>query len=278
MVMKLSAPAKVNLSLRILGKRADGYHNLRSLMAPLSLCDYIQLEIDGGRDGFSFTCSDPTVPCDATNLAMIAAREFCVSAGIRLGGYIHLEKIIPHGAGLGGGSSDAAAVIRGLNALIGSRLATDELESIAARVGSDVPFFIQERSAWITGRGEHVEPCTLPQQFYIVLIKPPFAISTAWAYSMLGGEKQRNAVPICEYGGVEWTNDLEGAIFPKYILLPALMRWLGNQPETRVCRMSGSGSTIFGVCDSKHDSEALAARASACFGETFRILPVQTIG
>ena len=276
--MKLSAPAKVNLSLRVLGKRADGYHDLESLMAPLSICDTVEINLEPGADNFSLTCSDLTVPGDASNLALVAAREFAAVTGVSPGGHIHLEKRIPHGAGLGGGSSNAAAVIRGLNTLTDLRLPWKKLEEIAARVGSDVPFFIRGGAAWVRGRGERIDPCDLPQQFFLVLIKPPFGVSTAWAYSAWENAKHCENPPLATtFGGVHWMNDLEASVFRKFLLLPVLVQWLNEQPETRIARMSGSGSTVFAVCPTSADAESLGSRAAAYLGGTFQIFIASTI-
>jgi 4-diphosphocytidyl-2-C-methyl-D-erythritol kinase len=276
--MKLFAPAKVNLSLRVLGKRADGYHALESLMAPVSLCDKITIEITPGATSFDLTCSDPTIPCDASNLAIIAARIFCEETGRSLGGKIHIEKHIPHGAGLGGGSSDAATVLLALNDLAQTKLDAPELERIAARVGSDVPFFICGTAAWITGRGEHVAPHVLPQEFHLVLIKPPFGVSTAWAFSAWSKQTTQNVSAAATFGGVNWTNDLEIPVFEKFLLLPVLCEWLSNQSGVKVTRMSGSGSTIFAVCESGAAADAIAALAKNHLGDSFKILALKTLG
>jgi 4-diphosphocytidyl-2-C-methyl-D-erythritol kinase len=276
--MKLSAPAKVNLSLRVLRKRTDGYHDVESLMAPLSLCDTVEIDLHPGAENFSLTCSDLTLPSDASNLAIIAAREFSSATGVPVGGQIYLDKVIPHGAGLGGGSSDAAAVIRGLNVLTGLHLCSEKLEEIAAGVGSDVPFFIRGGAAWVRGRGERIEPCELPRQFFLVLIKPPFGVSTAWAYAAWANSKNGVDTPLSTvFGGVQWMNDLEVPVFRKFLLLPVLNQWLNEQPETCIARMAGSGSTVFAACSTLADAESLSVRATAYLGKTFKIFTASTI-
>ncbi len=277
-LMKLFAPAKVNLSLRILGKRADGYHDLRSLMSPISTADQIDLECDSGTPDFTVTCSDPEIPCDDTNLVAVAAREFSRATGIPVGGRIHIEKKIPHGAGLGGGSSDAAAVIVGLNQFTAANLSSAKLEEIAATVGSDVAFFIRGSAAWISGRGEHVEPCALSRKFFLVMIKPPFGVSTAWAYRAWVDQVAETAHggETTSFGGVDWVNDLEVPVFRKFILLPALRAWLLQQMETRVALMSGSGSTMFAVCESIADAETLRSRTFEYLGDCFQVWIAET--
>jgi len=276
--MKLFAPAKVNLSLRVLGKRADGYHALESLMAPVSLYDEITMDIHPGTSGFDLTCSDPTIPCDASNLALVAVRIFCEETGVSIGGKIHIDKNIPHGAGLGGGSSDAATVLLALEQHAGTNLDVTELERIAARIGSDVPFFVRGGAAWITGRGEHVVPHVLPQDYNLVLIKPPFAVSTAWAFAAWSKQSPRSESAVTRYGDLDWINDLETPVFEKFILLPILCEWLRDQPGVKVARMSGSGSTVFGVCESPRDSDYLVSSARGYLADTFQIIAVKTAG
>lgn len=273
-MMKRIAPAKVNLSLRILGKRDDGYHALRSLMVPLALADEITVVLTPGARAFSLTCSDASLPTDGSNLALRAAREFCASTGASLGGTIHIEKRIPHGAGLGGGSSDAAAVLRALATHTGFS-DPDALESIAARIGSDVPFFIRCRPAEITGRGENVRSVPWERDLHLVLVKPPFAVSTPWAYA--AWSQFRPHGESVELDGVEFANDLEPAVCEKFILLEVLRDWLTAQPTVRVARMSGSGSTMFAVTDGAADADALAASAREFFGPTFFIHASHTI-
>lgn len=276
-VMKLSAPAKVNISLRILGKRPDGYHALESLMTPISLHDEIEVSLIPGRHDFQISCTDPEIPCDSTNLAHVATCKFSEACGMPLGGAIHIQKQIPHGAGLGGGSSDAASVLIALNQLTNHALPLADLERIAAQVGSDVPFFIHQSAAWVRGRGECVEPCVLPGAFDLVLIKPPFPVSTAWAYSAWAKQSPHGNAANISFGGVDWTNDLESPVFEKFILLPVLCDWLQDQPGVHVARMSGSGSTVFAVCDSPSGATSLARSARDHWGKTFEIHAVQTL-
>lgn len=266
--MKLRAPAKVNLSLRVLGRRPDGFHDLDSLMAPISLADEVTVETRIGQ-GVKVSCDQPDIPSDDSNLAAIAARQFHARTGIRFQADIHIAKKIPAGAGLGGGSSDAAAVLVALDSVFETQLGTAGLEEIAAKVGSDVPFFIRRGCARVRGRGEIVTPASLPAPLHLALVKPPFEVSTAWAYQRLAESKGlhgADAAPEC-VSGVEFVNDLERPVFEKFLLLPVIKQWLREQPGCRAALMSGSGSTVFGICDSAASASAISESAHDTFGE-----------
>src|SRR6478752_10373323 len=139
--MQVIAPAKINLSLRVLGRRSDGFHEIETLIAPISLCDEIKIERRSGKQKIAFRCDDPSVPKGEDNIVVRAANAFFEETKITCGVSIVLKKTIPHGAGLGGGSSDAASTLLGLNQLYGAPLAPERLTSLAAEIGSDVPFF-----------------------------------------------------------------------------------------------------------------------------------------
>ena len=265
--MKLRAPAKVNLSLRILGKRPDGFHDLESLVAPISLADEISIATGIGQ-GVRVQCDDPAVPQDDSNLAAVAARQFHSHTGIRFDARISIKKHIPSGAGLGGGSSDAAAVLVALDSIFETHLGSDGLERIAANIGSDVPFFIRRVPAWMRGRGEEIEPTELSQKLTLVLIKPPFGVETPWAYRHLAQSTELPGVDygVQRWGGLEFVNDLERPAFEKYTLLPVMKAWLREQPECHAALMSGSGSTMFGVCDDHAAARAVSVRAIEHFG------------
>ena len=168
--MQFPAPAKINLSLRVLRRREDGFHEIETLMAPVSIRDTLDIERRSGG-GIEFTCSDATLPVDGTNLVVRAARAFFTITRIAPDVRIFLQKEIPHGAGLGGGSSDAAVTLLALDAVFETRLPHAELTRIAAEIGSDVPFFLARSAAWCRGRGEIVEPCALPRALPLLLIK-----------------------------------------------------------------------------------------------------------
>ena len=275
----LAACAKININLQILGRRPDGFHEVRTRMCPVSLSDEVVVkEASGGRS--SLSCSDPALPVDESNLALKAVRAFEAATGIRKAWEIHLEKRIPHGAGLGGGSSDAAAVLRGLNELTDAGLGMDQLDSLAASLGSDVAFFLRDGTCDATGRGEKVEAVEFPWRLPLVLFKPPFGVSTPWAYSRLADSKELDGVlyapQLCEWGAI--VNDLERPVFEKWVFLGALKMWLLQQPETLAALMSGSGSTIFAVLRSGAEGAELARRAREFCGETTWVQVARTTG
>lgn len=259
--MQVLAPAKINLSLKVLGKRADGFHEIETLISPISLYDKIDIEKQDRRVDFS--CDDPTVPGGGDNLVVRAAKLFFERTKIKSGVAIKLEKKIPHGAGLGGGSSDAAATLRGLNDLFETKLSRDGLAKLGSTIGSDVSFFLFESQAVCKGRGEIVEPTKLKSKLSIVLLKPLFGVPTAWAYSRWGKSKE---VPDVSYSpqsldGQTFVNDLERPVFEKFVFLAELKSWLLKQSEVSAALMSGSGSTVFAVLRGKTDIDALIKRA-----------------
>lgn len=261
--MQLSAPAKINLSFKIKGRRADGFHEIETFMAPISLADRITIERAGKEGDIRFSCDDPSLPTGNDNLVVRAAKLFRERIGTFRGIAIALEKRIPHGAGLGGGSSDAASTLLGLNELFGAGLGQQELLQLAAQLGSDVPFFIARSAANCRGRGEIVVPTSLPTQFHLVLLKPDFGVPTPWAY---GRWKESRDLPgvgheAQEFSGVRFVNDLERPVFEKFVLLAQLKTWLRQQPEVAVALMSGSGSTVFAVLRDVAGGKKLATRA-----------------
>ena len=179
--MKLRAPAKVNLQLRVHGRRDDGFHDIETLVVPISLADEITVETSlEGAIGIS--CDDPGVPEGRNNLAAAAAHEYSRHTGLQFGARIEISKRIPVGAGLGGGSSNAAAVLIALDSIFETHLDVEELEKLAAKLGSDVPFFIRGIPAFCRGRGEIIEPFDIPERLRLLLLKPPFGVETSWAY------------------------------------------------------------------------------------------------
>ena len=272
--LRLPSPAKINLWLRVLGKREDGFHEVATRMCPISLADEVTVTLLANGET-RLTCSDPTVPTDESNLALKALRAFEQRTGIRRPWAIHLEKRIPHGAGLGGGSSNAATVLDALNRLSSTGLALSELESLAAQLGSDVPFFLHRKTCDASGRGVRLQPVEpFPWKLPLVLLKPPFGISTPWAYQRWAGSGRLHGVPYdaqpCPWG--EMVNDLERPVFEKWLMLPTLKTWLLKQPETQAALMSGSGSTMFAVAHSPDQAESLATRAREFCGSTTLVM------
>src|ERR1700744_2347770 len=180
--VKQFAPAKINLYLHILGRRPDGFHQLETLMAPISLGDILDVELI--PEGIEFICSDASLSDAQDNLATKAARVFLEEFKLATGLRIHLEKKVPVGAGLGGGSSDAATVLLLLRQLTGVKCSDEKLAELASRLGSDIPFFIYRTPAICKGRGEIIEPITLTEKFEGLLIHPGFGVPTPWAYKI----------------------------------------------------------------------------------------------
>jgi 4-diphosphocytidyl-2-C-methyl-D-erythritol kinase len=260
--MQLHAPAKINLSLEIKGRREDGFHEIETLMAPLSLADRLTIERTDDREGVDFSCDDVSLPNGEENLVVRAAKLFQKSAKIRGGVKISLEKKIPHGAGLGGGSSDAATTLLGLNELFATRLGKKALMELAAQLGSDVPFFIAQSAAICRGRGEIVSPAKLPSALRLLLVKPDFGVPTPSAYARWKDSREfaRADYTPQEFSGVRFTNELERPVFEKFVLLAYLKTWLRQQPEVGAALLSGSGSTVFAVLRDGADADQLSTR------------------
>jgi 4-diphosphocytidyl-2-C-methyl-D-erythritol kinase len=257
------APAKINLSLRIVNRRNDGFHEIETLIAPVSLHDEIKIDkIDVGKR-IKFRCDNPSVPRGEDNLVVSAANRFFAATKLTPAVSIDLKKKIPQGAGLGGGSSDAAATLLALNRLFETNLTREELAKLGSEIGSDVPFFIFGSAATCRGRGELVTPVQLPEQLAILLLKPDFVVATAWAYSRWHDSREISGVTYAaqKFAGQTFVNDLERPVFEKFVFLAQLKMWLVRQQEVGAALMSGSGSTIFAVLREGQDTEAIAERA-----------------
>jgi len=263
--MQVFAPAKINLSLKILGRRSDGFHEIETFIMPISLCDKIEIGKSDSSTAIEFHCDDPSVPAGGDNLIVRAAKSFFVATKLKPAVSIELKKKIPHGAGLGGGSSDAAATLLALNELFDTKLSREALAKIAEAIGSDVPFFIFQSAALCKGRGELVTPVKLKAKLPILLLKPAFGVSTAWAYS---GWQHSREIPGVRYSeqecaGQTFVNDLERPVFEKFVFLAQLKMWLIEQAEVGIALMSGSGSTLFAVMRENAYANVIAKRARA---------------
>jgi len=263
--MKILSPAKINLTLEIVGRRPDGFHELETWMLPVGLDDTLEIELAGRP---SFTSNIPELKGDSSNLVIRTAQIYNEAASVEATYAIRLEKNIPIGAGLGGGSSNAAATLRLLNQLHHEPLSVAQMEALAASLGSDVAFFIYGQSAWCTGRGELMEPRPFPKGLWICLFKPGFGVSTDGAYrayAALPSDRKRG--PETETAWGKFRNDLELAVFPKYLLLPVIKGWLEKQAEVEFALMSGSGSTLFAIVRNESDGGTLRGRFQREFGE-----------
>ena len=281
MTIHRQSPCKVNLLLNILGKRADGFHELESVMHPIRVFD--ELSFTRGSQGIELTCSEPSLPTDSRNLVYRAAALFLETARIKDGVKLRLEKKIPLAAGLGGGSGNAAVTLLGLNELFGGPLAPAQLSRLAASLGSDVPFFLQERPALATGRGEQIQPMdSFPalRNSAFVLIHPGFGIATAWAYQQLArfpdalngrAGRARKLVDLIQTAslkeaGAELYNSLEAPALGKYPLLAMFQDFL-RENSAAATLMSGSGSTTFALAENLAVAEAMAEKVKAKFGQ-----------
>ena len=280
MPLTRSSPCKVNLLLNILGRRADGFHELETVMQPVPLHD--ELEFKRADAGVRLSCNDLALPVDSANLVHRAASAFLQAAKIGEGVSIHLEKRIPLAAGLGGGSGNAANTLLGLNELFHQPLAEAQLNEIAASLGSDVPFFLQNKPALATGRGDKIMPLDfLPalRGVFILLIHPGFGIPTAWAYQSLAkypdalngrpgrAEKLIELLRAADLtpAAAEFYNSLEAPALNKYPLLCLFKEFLRNNGAV-VALMSGSGSTTFALVKGKNTTEELREKFKAKFG------------
>lgn len=263
----MHSPAKINLSLRLLGKRPDGFHEIDTLMAKLpGLADEITIT---PAPEFSFTCSDPSLPTDGSNLVVKATTALSGKSGQALPFHIHLEKNIPHGAGLGGGSSNAATTLLALNGQLDTPLSPADLHELAASIGSDVPFFLYAGAARCTGRGEIITAAPAPNGHSLILFKPAFSVSTPDAYRHCLDAEPLPGIDYGpqRYGDLNLVNDLEKPVFAKYRYLAELKDWLLNRRDTKAALMSGSGSTMFVVLHPKANPENLIETAHRYFDE-----------
>jgi len=260
MVKKLLAPAKINLCLHVLSRRSDGYHELVMLMQRVSLFDELEIRLNGsGR--VELQCEGVALAPGEENLVVRAARALLRATGSRHGVEIGLQKRIPVAAGLGGGSSDAAAVLLGLNRFAGLGCTRRQLMEIGLTLGADVPFFVLEQAAWATGIGEKLDPVVdLPQVSY-VLVNPGIPVSTAWVYQNLrltpkGDPARLREFPRTAEGLVRLLhNDLESVTVARHPEIDEIKARLMSQGALG-CLMSGSGATVFGLFSGRAEADA----------------------
>lgn len=244
-------PAKINLFLQVTGRRADGYHSLVTVMCPISLYDTLHLAFGGAR--LRVHCDHSGVPDDEDNLVFKAVRLFCERAGVRTGLQVHIEKKIPVAGGLGGGSSDAGAVLGRLNRFFGRPLSAVQLVEAAAQVGADVPFFISPRPVVATGIGDQLRPFDGLEPYPVVLLKPPISVSTAEIFrnfnlrlTFCRKKDMKFRFEIQKTAAADFCNDLESVAIPRYPEIGAAKRALAAHGARGVL-MSGSGPTVFGI-------------------------------
>lgn len=261
--LRVQCPAKLNLFLEILGKRPDGYHGILTVMQEISLHDTLEIAIEG-KEGISFTVSDPTLPQGGDNLVVRAARRFLESRGIERGLRMHLIKKIPAGTGMGGGSSNATAALLALDRLFETRLKPEELSAQAALIGSDCPYFVWGGTAVCSGRGEQVQPQTTLPPYWAVVVCPTVATSTAQVYRSLAPSSLGSAPPVDlileelrsgDLGRVRSAlfNRLESAALQLHPELASFQEKLA-QLGVPTPRLTGSGSAFYGIFASEREA------------------------
>lgn len=293
MEIAISSPAKINLSLAVTGLRADGFHSLTSLVAPLAFGDRVSLKVETGENGISLESSDPQLPVDEQNIAWRAADRFLRYFRVEARVDIRIEKNIPIGAGLGGGSSNAASVLKGLAALLDIQDASG-LESLAGELGSDCPLFLKPEPLIMRGRGEEIERLdeetrrSLVDQS-VVLFKPSFGISTAWAYQSLAGSGAYADLVETETELEAWKegsrplgnllmNSFDPVVGKKYPSIPLMLKLIREKTGSP-CLMSGSGSCCFALCN-PYTAALVKELVAKCWGERafFRSTRIADIG
>ena len=261
--LRLKAPAKVNLRLRVVGKRADGYHLLESIMLPVALFDEIEIRpSESGEIALSVDGDGAGVPTDSSNLVVRAVEALAAEIGRPIPVRIRLTKRIPVAAGLGGGSSDAAIVLKGINEALGSPLTDERLEEIGVGLGADVPFFIRCRPAIATGIGEQLEMWQFTAPAWFLLVNPGFAVSTAEVFRnvsfRLTNQVHRANLPklVSDVREIRslLVNDLEPATFNLYPEVRRVRELLSDRAP-HGSMMSGSGPTVFGVFASREEGD-----------------------
>ena len=311
---RIKAYAKINWFLKILGTREDGYHLLRTLMESVSICDTVTLVCsdsagkDGLRPGIQLTASLPFIPTDSKNTAHKAARAYLNALGRKdISVRIHIEKKIPTQAGMGGGSADAAAVLNALAGIFPDAVSREDLMTIAAGIGADVPFCMDGGTQLCEGIGDVLKPAEPLKGLLLLFIKPRCSISTPWAFGEFdrlsekpvrfaeespdrsAGTKaeadRREAEALDRFIGApagsdplkrllaaaRWLeNDLESVAEGRYSELADIRDWLDAHGAV-FSRMSGSGSTLFGVFENEDARDAAFAEAKACFGDAYFI-------
>ncbi len=281
------APAKINLVLRILDRRPDGYHNLWSLMQTVQLEDELAIAISDSHSTITLRCDESTLKTDPSNLVYRAAAAVLESSGRTVGLDMVLAKRIPMGAGLGGGSSDAAATIIGLNRLLNLEWSREKMAHIGQTLGSDVPFFFFAPSAIVEGRGEKVTPVQIKGRRWVVLVNPGFPVETKWAYQQLSVSRT-GVQPLLDVhvglgkaSDLSWEevlqaveNDFEATVFKAHPILHKIkLKLLAEGAETAL--LSGSGATVFGVF--RDETPARQAQLSFRTESHFKAYTVSTL-
>lgn len=248
-ITTLQCPAKLNLFLHITGRRADGYHSLQTLFQIIDLCDSLSLSpTDDGS--ITLECSDAALT-GPDNLVLRAAGALREATGSTLGASMRLDKRIPMGAGLGGGSSDAASALLGLNQMWGCKLDIDTLAQIGLKLGADVPLFVRGSSAWAEGIGEILTPVDLPSKTYLVIC-PDCHVSTQDIFSHQQLTRNTTAIKMAAFLAGHTRNDCENVVRSLYPPVDEALLWLNQFAQAR---MTGTGASIFAAFDSAQQAQ-----------------------
>lgn len=275
--LTIQAPAKINLCLSVLGRRSDGYHEVSMLMQMVGLYDEVRVSL--GEKGISVSCDDNTVPSGPENIAWKAAAALLRHARIDAGLCVAIKKAIPVAAGLGGGSSDAAAVLAAANRLLGTALDRGQLSDLGAGLGMDVPFFFQGPLALARGRGELLTRVTPLPGFWVLLVNPGFETPTAWVYKNLNLRLTKN-VDCNKIARLTVRNMAEGLHNDLETVTAAAHPVIRRIEEALLAhgalgaRMSGSGPTVFGIFENEEGCRAAAASLS---GEGWKLYPAEAL-
>ncbi len=264
MMIELAAPAKVNLNLHVAGRRPDGFHELVTRMQKLDLCDLVEIELDDSGT-IEIVCDSKEVPTDASNLAVKAAVKFfdVYEAAGRYGLKIHLTKRIPVAAGLGGGSSDGAAVLKGLNQLFDFPFSEPELLLIGRSLGADFAFLISNSSAAMaTGIGDRLHVMESADRYYYLLVNPAISVETTWVYDNYRLTKKSDKFIVCgsqiseknDFAPGDLHNDLEQVTIPRYPIIDRIKKQLIEEGAAGAL-MTGSGPTVFGLFEDQRVAE-----------------------
>jgi len=277
--LKLTAPAKVNYRLDVLRKRADGYHDLRMIMQRIDLCDAVTITVTDAP-GIRVTCGRAGVPDGPGNIAWRAADLLLHSSGTTAGIEIAITKRIPVAAGLGGGSSDGAAVLMGMNEILGLGFTDEQLMATGVKLGADVPFFIYKKTALAEGIGERLSPIERVPAVWLAVVNPNIHVSTAWVYQNLqltsGKENSilprfyENVADICAI----LSNDLEAVTIRRFPVIAEIKGRLLAAGASGAL-MSGSGPTVFGLFQNEAGARHAAgelARVNGWFTTAVRTL------
>lgn len=275
--LTLRAPAKINLCLTVIGKRPDGYHEVEMVMQAVGLYDDVTVRL--AASGITVRCDSAAIPAGEGNIAYRAAREMLDLCGRPCGIAIEIKKNIPVAAGLGGGSSDAAAVLVACNRLLETGLGRDRLAEIGTRLGMDVPFFLYGPTALAQGRGELLTNIPSPPKIWVLLVNPGFETSTAWVYKNLnyGLTKKGDCTNIAGLKVSQIArslhNDLETVTAAAHPVIGEMEKCLLDAGALGVL-MSGSGPTVFGIFE---DEKACSAAAQALQTKGWRLYPAETL-